>query len=267
MDDWHEVYANVTGINHFTWFTEASCHGTDLFPLLSDYIEDHFEEGFLEKDDNWMNSSFRCAHRVKMDLFRRYGWIGAAGDRHLSEFMPGDEYLKDPETVESWKFGLTTVRHRKEDLKRRLARSEHLYRFEEEIPLEPTGEEGILLIKALCGLTRVISNVNIPNHALQIPNLPASAIVETNAVFTRNSIRPAAAGELTGDVRALIMPHIENHDRIYQAALTCDRTLVTEAFMHDPNVLGHHCSKKDITALVDDMIDNTLGFLPEGWKR
>ena len=159
------------------------------------------------------------------------------------------------------------MRYRKEDLKKRLARSERLCRFEDEIPLEPTGEEGILLIKALCGLTRVNSNVNIPNYALQIPNLPASAIVETNAVFSRNSIRPVAAGELTEDVRGLIMPHIKNHDRIYQAALTCDRILVTEAFMHDPNVLGHHCSKEDIAALVDDMIDNTLRFLPEGWIK
>ena len=24
VEDWHEVYVNVTGINHFTWFTEAS---------------------------------------------------------------------------------------------------------------------------------------------------------------------------------------------------------------------------------------------------
>ena len=57
--------------------------------------------------------------------------------------------------------------------------SARLYSGEEEVSLVPTGEEGILLIKALCGLTRVISNVNIPNTALQIPNLPAAAVVET----------------------------------------------------------------------------------------
>ena len=54
---------------------------------------------------------------------------------------------------------------------------------EEEVELKPTGEEGILLIKALCGLDRMVSNVNIPNTNLQIPNLPADAVVETNAVF------------------------------------------------------------------------------------
>ena len=84
-------------------------------------------------------------------------------DRHLAEFMPGNEYLKDPETVASWKFGLTSVDWRKEDLKKRLERSRRLAAAEEEITLEPTGEEGILLIKALCGLERSVSNVNIPN--------------------------------------------------------------------------------------------------------
>lgn len=37
VDDWHDVHVNVIGINHFTWFTEASCHGTDMFPLYSEY--------------------------------------------------------------------------------------------------------------------------------------------------------------------------------------------------------------------------------------
>ncbi|MBQ9611920.1 MAG: alpha-glucosidase/alpha-galactosidase [Lachnospiraceae bacterium] len=267
VEDWHDVHVNVVGINHFTWFSEASCHGKDLFPILRDYMAQHFEEGFEEADDNWMNSVFNCAHRVKMDLFRRYGWIGAAGDRHLAEFMPGDEYLKDPDTAHSWKFGLTSVAWRKEDLQRRLARSERLYRGEEEIELKPTGEEGILLIKALCGLTRVVSNVNVPNSALQISNLPANAIVETNAVFSRDSIHPIAAGEAIADVKELLMPHIENHERIYKAATTCDRALVVEAFLHDPIVKGHHCSPRQIAELVDDMIDNTIAYLPEGWKE
>ena len=63
-----------------------------------------------------MNSTFACAHRVKMDLFRRYGLIAAAGDRHLAEFMPGEMYLKDPQTVADWKFGLTTVRDGRQNL-------------------------------------------------------------------------------------------------------------------------------------------------------
>ena len=117
-----EIIVNVLGLNHFTWFDSASYKGIDLFPVYRSFIEKHFEEGFEEKDKNWMNSTFSCAHCVKFDLFKKYGWIAAAGDRHLAEFMP-PIYLKDPETVASWKFGLTTVAWRKEDLKKRLEKS------------------------------------------------------------------------------------------------------------------------------------------------
>ncbi len=279
--DRREIQVNVLGINHFTWFDYAGYKGVDLFPVYRRYIDAHYEEGFEEADKNWMNSTFGCFHRVKMDLFRRYGLIAAAGDRHLAEFMPGEEYLKDPETVASWKFNLTTVAWRKEDLEKRMERSRRLAGGEEELSLEPTGEEGILLIKALCGLERVISNVNIPNAGLQISNLPQSAIVETNAVFERNAIRPVLAGSIPEPVRALILPHVENHERLMQVVrgakmkkwrsprkpadvevpipekASIDVPLLVKAFMEDPLVKGR-ASEEEICRLVNDMMDATL---------
>ena len=264
--DRKDIHVNVLGINHFTWFDYASYQGMDLFPVYRDYIQNHFEEGYEERDTNWANASFACAHRVKFDRFNRYGRIAAAGDRHLAEFMPGNEYLNDPETVASWKFGLTTVDWRKADLQNRLAKSHRLLAGEEEVELKPTGEEGILLIKALCGLGRVVSNVNVPNTALQIPNLPAEAVVETNALFERDAIRPVMAGSLPEEVRQLILPHVRNHERILKAALTCDRELVVQAFLDDPLVKGKGCSERDVRLLIDDMIEGTKRYLPEGWK-
>lgn len=263
--DRHDIFVNVLGINHFTWFDQASYKGIDLFPVYQKYIDEHYAEGYQEPDKNWANSTFECAHRVKFDLFRRYGLIAAAGDRHLAEFMPGDEYLKDPETVTSWKFGLTTVDWRKNDLQNRLARSRRLVNGEEEIELKPTGEEGILLIKALCGLDRVVSNVNIPNTNKQIPNLPEGAIVETNAVFSRDSIKPLIAGEIPANVLALITPHVENHELVLDAALNYDKELVYKAFLNDPLVKGR-AADEEVKKLVDDMIANTVTYLPDRWK-
>ncbi len=258
--DRRDIHVNVLGINHFTWFDYASYKGYDLFPIYRKYIAEHFEEGYEDAEDgHWMNSTFVCAHRVKMDLFNRFGLIAAAGDRHLAEFMPGEEYLKDPGTVASWKFGLTTVEWRKADLQRRLERSRRLVSGEEKIELKPTGEEGILLIKALCGLGRVVSNVNIPNTGRQIPNLPEGAVVETNAVFERDAIRPVLAGSLPENIRQLVMPHVENHERIMKVVLggNKDKALVVEAFMNDPLVKGR-ASEADVKKLVDDMMAATL---------
>ena len=168
--------------------------------------------------------------------------------------------------MKEWKFALTTVAWRKEDLKERLAKSRRLLSGEESVELKPTGEEGILLIKALCGLTRMVSNVNIPNSALQIANLPADAVVETNAVFERDAVRPLYAGKLPEDIRTLVTPHIENHDTILHAALRCDKEAVVRAFLNDPLVRGKKCGENDIRQLVDDMLRATQKYLPEGWK-
>ena len=260
----NEIMVNVLGINHFTWFDKASYKGYDLFPVYEEFIKRH-PEGYNDPDRNWANSTFNCAHLVKFDLFRKYGAIAAAGDRHLAEFMPGDSYLKDPETVQGWKFGLTTVDWRKNDLVERLAKSERLYKGEQQVDLKPTGEEGILLIKALCGLTRVVSNVNIPNTYGQITNLPTSAVVETNAVFSKDAIAPVVAGALPENILPLVKVHTDDHELILKAALEYDKDAAFEAFMNDPLVKGR-ITEEEGKALLDDMIRNTLKYLPEQWK-
>ena len=116
-------------------------------------------------------------------------------------------------------------------------------------------------------MCRVVSNVNIPNSGGQIANLPREAVVETNALFERDAIRPVLAGTLPETVRELIMPHVENHERILKAALTCDKELVVQAFMHDPLVKGKKAKEEDVRLLIDEMIEGTKKYLPEGWTK
>lgn len=259
-----DIKTNVVGINHFTWIDKASYKAIDLFPVYKDFVEKNFENG-IETEKNPRTHYMDSLHRVKFDLFQKYGLIAAAGDRHLAEFMPVDDYLKNPEHVHSWKFDLTPVQWRKDELVEKEDRSQRLISGAEEIIIEKSGEEGILLIKALCGLGDLISNVNIANTSKQITNLPTDAVVETNAIFGRDSIRLIFAGEIPENVLELIKPHVDNHERTLKAALTCNKELVIEAFANDP------LSKDKLTdderkQLVHDMIKNTLNHLPEGWK-
>ena len=259
-----DLRTTVTGINHFTWITKASWEGTDLMPLYAAFAEKYAEEGYSEnKDDNWMNSFFNCAHRVKFDLFRRYGAIAAAGDRHLAEFT-APWYTRDPETVKSWKFGLTPVSWRKEDLKRRLQRSDDLISGKEAVDLSGSGEEGHLLMKALLGLGDLVSNVNVPNRG-QIPNLPAGAVVETNAVFGLNRIDPVCAGPVPSNILPLVARHVYNQENTLQAALHCDRKLGFTTFMNDPQLA--YVTPGDGQKLFDDMLENQRAYLPEKWFR
>ncbi len=253
-----EIKVNVVGVNHFTWLTSAQYEDIDIFPIYREFAEKYKDTGYGDAaDKNWMNKSFFSREKVKFDLFLRYGYIAAAGDRHLAEFCPGKWYLKDPKTVEKWGFGLTTVKWRKEDLKRRLERSERLYKNEEKFEIRETGEEGVQQMRALLGLCDLVTNVNIPNRG-QIPNLPMGAVVETNAVFRANSLTPVFAGNIPEEIYPLISRVSGEQDRVLDAALARDLDGVFACFANDANV---ELPLDDARRLFDEMINNTKKYL------
>ena len=258
-----EIKINVVGVNHYTWITKAQYRNIDLFPVYKEFAEKYRETGVEgNAEDNWMNNHFKSCQKVKFDLFLRYGVIGAAGDRHLAEFSPGDWYLKDPETVKEWKFRLTTVEWRKKDLKDRLERSNRLVSGEEEFKFAPTGEEGVLQMRALMGLSDLVTNVNIPNVG-QIPNLPIGAIVETNAAFRADSVTPLFAGPVPQSIYPLVSRVIGEEEMIASAAANRDLELAFQAFSGDPLVRLPLGKARE---LFDEMVDNTKHYLKEYFK-
>lgn len=257
----NDIKINVVGVNHFTWFTKAYYKDIDLFPVYSSYCNKHGKSGVegWRGDNNWVNKSFTSTEKVKMDLFLKYGYIAAAGDRHLAEFCPPKWYLKDPETVSSWDFGLTSVKWRKEDLQRRLERKDRLLSGEEKMELEPTGEEGVHQMCALLGLNDFVTNVNLPNYG-QIPNLPIGAIVETNARFSAGDITPVFAGNVPMPIKSLIDRNIDVQQMLLEAAWERNLEKAFIAFITDTqNILDFNESRK----LFDEMFENTIDYLQE----
>lgn len=251
-----DIKVNPVGVNHFTWLTKANYKNIDLFPVYVEFVQRFAETGHTENlDKNWMNNSFECCEKVKFDLFKRYGYIAAAGDRHLAEFCEGKWYLKDPETVKSWGFGLTTVKWRKEDLQERLKKSEEYVNGAVEIKV--TEEEGINQIRAILGLEDLITNVNIPNMG-QIPNLPIGAIVETNAVFRSGSVTPVIAGEIPKSIYSMIQRICGEQEELSDAIANRDIERIFNVFVNDPLVT---CSFDDAKALFKEMVLNTKEYL------
>jgi alpha-galactosidase len=258
----HEIQVNVQGINHFTWLDSATWQGVDLVPLYQKFADKHSAEGFESKHDgNWLNSYFASAHRVKFDLFRRYGLIAAAGDRHLAEFM-GPWYLKSPEVARSWKFTLTPVSWRVAHKKELEEKRRKLVAGTEAMKLASSGEEGIRQIKALVGLGDLVTNVNLPNRG-QAPDLPHDVVVETNALFGAGGIRPITADRMTPAVRTLVARHVGNQETILEAALTRDSRVAFQAFVNDPLVTT---DPADSRQLFDAMVANTRAYLPD-WEK
>lgn len=257
-----EIKVNVLGINHFTWIDEAYYEDINLLSLYKEFVEKYHISGFVGTEkDHWMNSHFNSAHRVKFDLFKKFGLIAAAGDRHLAEFMPLDWYLQSPEKVHDWKFSLTKVDWRKENRQQLLEKGKNLTTGKERFELEPTGEEGVGMLKALLGLGDIITNVNLPNQG-QIEGLPKGAIVETNALFSCDSARPLMAGKLPEPINNMVMRHVSNQETTLKAALNKDKQLAFQAFLQDPLV---DISPEWAERLFGDMLSNTEDYL-QGWS-
>ena len=253
-----DISINVVGVNHFTWLTKAQYRNIDLFPMYREYATKHYAGIDGAAHDNWANNSFKAAQRVKFDLFLKYGYVAAAGDRHLAEFMNKEDYLDSPEQVREWKFGLTTVAWRKDDLKKRLEKSQRLVSGEEEFDLtKETGEEGVDQMRALLGLCDLVTNVNVPNKG-QIPNLPLGAVVESNAAFRADSLTPVLAGEIPASIYPLVSRICTQQENISEAIAERDVEKIFACFANDPLVT---CSISDARKLFAEMCENTKKYL------
>jgi alpha-galactosidase len=251
-----EIITNVVGINHFTWVDRASWKNIDLFPYFAQFVDRFSEPGFSGgADHNWFNSYFTSGERVKMDLFRRYGIIAAAGDRHLAEFCPPAWYLKTPDMAKFWQFSLTPVSwriNRREELKQE---SRDYRSGAKTLVPENSGEEGIRQIKALLGMGGLVTNVNLPNRG-QMPGFPPGAVVETNAFFSRDSVQPVITSGLPNSLRNLTLQHVENQEGIIEAALERDLEKAFRVFLNDPQV--RTISREDARELFKHMTAKTL---------
>ena len=256
-----KICVNVVGVNHFTWFTSAKYQNKDLFEVYARFIDKFYESGYNKKGlGNWMNDSFSSNARVRMDLFRRFGYVAAAGDRHLAEFMDNPDYLASPACVKSWMFGLTTVDWRKNDLKNRLARSARLLSGEEVYQIRDSGEEGTLQIRALLGLSEMVTNINTPNRG-QIENLPQGTVVETNAAFRDGTLNPVMAGRVPDILYPMISRAARENDNAVEAAFSLDLAFAEEKFVQ-LNMLKA-LTEAQKRALFEKMVKGTANYLKD----
>lgn len=255
-----QIYTDVAGINHFTWISEAKYQNIDIMKLLDPFIARYYESGYNEKGDvdAYQTDCFAYANRVKMDLFKKYGILGAAGDRHLVEFFNQSCYLASPKMANHWKFALTKVDFRKERQLERITESKLMADGLKEIELEKSSEEAVELIKAILGLETKVSNVNFPNIG-QIASFPLGAIVETNALFTHDTVKPIMTKPLPLPVQNLVLTNLHNQENLYQAIKERDLEKIYLSLKNDPlcSNLGEEKSLK----MFIEMIKNTKKYL------
>lgn len=260
-----DIYTDVSGVNHFTWITEAKYKDIDILSMLPEFIEKYYETGYYEHGDanQYKTDPFTYANRVKLNLFMNYGNLAAAGDRHLVEFMNNAWYIDNPKMVEEWKYALTTVDFRINQMNERIMESEAMANGTKEIELKKSDEEAVDLMRAILGLGNVISNVNMPNRG-QMPDMPMGAIVETNAVFSSDKVSPIVANELEKGAKALVLRALYNIEECYEGIKRRDLQTIFNSFMNQGL-----CSKLNLNdgrTLFKEMMINTRTYLDKYYE-
>ncbi|MGB9678365.1 MAG: alpha-glucosidase/alpha-galactosidase [Thermoanaerobacteraceae bacterium] len=257
-----EIQTNVLGINHFTWFSKATYKHHNLIKLFGEFAEKYYKTGFdkYEGKKGWKENYFTCGHRVKFDLYKRYGLVPTTNDRHLVEFM-GSIYLKDYDTIKRWMFHLTPVSYRIKKQEELYEMSKQFIKGNKKMPLEKSHEEGVKIIKGILGLKEVITNINIPNVG-QMQGIPIGAVVETNAIFTKDSVIPVVADVMPYDLQSIVLRHVYNQELTLKAAIKKDKNYAFRAFINDPLVSIEIEKAEELFSI---MLKNTKEYLP-GWE-
>ena len=259
--DRKEIHLDIAGVNHFTFATEAKWNGIDLFPIIKKHIS---QKKFFsnrtsaalkrKKNGEWFTSDGLIAY----DFFTRFGVLGAAGDRHLAEFVPW--YLKSEKEIHRWGVVLTPSSYRIKSYYSARSKKNLLKTFKIN-ELKHTSEEGVNQIMALLGIKNLDTNVNIPNKG-QLADLPLGAVLETNAQFRKDSLKPVASKPLPTMLNSLVRHIIEVQKSTLKAAITRDKNLAFQAFLNDPLV---NISTDKAWKMFNEMLEATKDMLP-GWK-
>jgi len=182
MFDTHEraINVRVAGLNHFIWVTDVFVHARDVTEEAFRRICDGEAREIALSDAAGDTDPFLNTWGLRTELCGLYGYLPAAGDRHVCEFLPG--YLRDEKERERLDLRVTSVDLRRERLAANTERPRRMIRGEEPIPTERSREEISEIIAAMWTGEDSVNIVNLPN-AGQVRDLPLGAVVETYGVL------------------------------------------------------------------------------------
>ena len=253
-----DIRTNVLGVNHFTWIDKAWYKDIDLLEMYAKHWRAKGMVKRFSEDEMADMDFFSHKNQVTFDLFKRFGILPAAGERHLVEFLPN--YIREERTLHSFGVKCTPYSFRigryldlPEKFRKRL-------RDKKPFKIKASNEEAIDQIMAILGLGDMHTNVNLPNVG-QLKGLPAGAVVESNAYFTEDSVKPEFAGRLPAGVETIVQRASANIEMIVEAALTCDKDLAFQAILNDPLTM---LSTDKAWKMFNEMLKATKAMLP-GW--
>jgi alpha-galactosidase len=126
---------------------------------------------------------------------------------------------------------------------------------------EDAGIQVIDVINSIVENQNQIFVVNTLNHG-SISNMPADAIVEVSAVVNTYGVSPIYVGAITESWAAHLRQHVATQKLTVEAALTGDRHVALQAFIHDP-LIAARLDPQRAEELMNEMLEANARYLPQ----
>ncbi len=252
------------GTNHYYWFTRVLHQGRDVLPRLMRLTCDSRPDPH---------------HAMAAELSRIYGYrIVYPDDAHILEFYGfGGQFARQDDLPYEL---ANAARAHGFDVRRRMprrrpttaaVRAAFMRRYEEilaglRLPDAAgdtlTGEGLGAVIGAMATGRRHVWIANIANQGA-IPNLPATAEVEVEAVTDSRGVRGVSMGESPLLLKGLLEKRFVWQELAADAAVTGDRAKALQALMADETAIV----PSRAAAMLDELLAASRDLLPQFFKR
>lgn len=258
-----ELECGWVGTNHYYWFTRVTHRGKDMLVELMRRMEE---------------GPAPAGETMSWELSRIYGYrLTYPPDDHAIEFYP---FLAQAASQDALPYGLAekakthgydatesmpsrepaTDKVRAEFMKNYQALLDEV-RLPEHMDSSITGEGVASMISAIAGGRRQLCIVNVANGG-SVPNLPATAEVEVEAVTDSRGVRPLLMDEAPPVLKGILEKRFAWQELVADAAAKGDRGVALQALMLDEMaILPEHAR-----AMLDELLEASKDLLPQFFK-
>ena len=237
-----EVSFRTAGFNHQAFVLSFEHQGHSLYPRLAEVID----------------GSPELRRRVRVELFRRFGYFPTESSEHSAEYVPW--FMRHDEQIERFRIFVGDYLARSEENLRELESLQDQLAAGTPLDLEPTDELASQFIHSLETGTERELYVNVRNGGL-IANLPGECCVEVPCAVGAGGAKPQAVGELPVQLAALNRTFLNVVELTVRAALDGRRDHVYQAALLDPNTAAT-LTTSQVVAMCDDLLEAHRALLP-----
>jgi alpha-galactosidase len=241
-----EIEYVTAGFNHQAFVLTFRHRGEDLYPRLREVVE-------ADPD---------LQRRVRVDLFRRFGYFPTESSEHSAEYVPW--LMRRDDEIDRFRIPVGEYLRRSEANIDEFDETLAVLQADGDLDLTPTSEMASEYIRAQVGGAPASLYVNIRNDG-RIENLPDECCVEVPATVDADGLHPRHVGALPPQLVALNRTFLNVVELTVKAVLEGDREHVYQAALLDPNTAAT-LGVDEIRRMCDELLVAHGDRIPEALR-